>query len=674
LLVIEEADELVEEDPAAESEADEAEAGLSTEVEESEENDIGEPNEITATDGPENQLVLIPPILSDKNGLMPQSRSAVAETVAPMQIVALVELFPPAYDWSIEIPGLFGFRGVEWKYIFDNGFTEQYNTVSIISGYFGDEWMYGVSGDTFDNAIFANNKTIHCMEPGMTAPCPNGDNVREVVMYYIEDFMYLDGFMYHLYFGSAQFGYEPIYAYSERGQEMGFFIAIRKTDQIPVLKLDADTDQPITNTEFTLFSYPVSIVDGRVVTDTAQITAHDPAWIKVDVQITDSSGLLNFIELPYGYYQVVESCPHPEYKSYEESGGQPCFVTIDRDNTPSLQVFKDERIQIGVEVYKDTVKQTSAAFSTDELDYLKIDNIGQELYHYDLYFRSTANVRVDELTIIDPLENVAAGQVRIVEVFTPVTWGDSDGLFNLWYQTNRTDFSMNYSDVSALDTNPDNPNNPNKQQVWPSTGWQLWQAGIPTTASKRLSVKGLGLADGEYITALRFEYGSVEIGFTNANGPINGIKETGQDASAFSSAIDWTPNEIDRFYSQKAAEAAGLLPATYLVACPVGMLPPDTISSSVTAYQARNLVLTDQAYDEVTTKVIEPFMVATDPFVPLQKNTQVSYPHPASYTLPRTGDDLGAWSAGIVVGMLMLGASLVFISRRKPSRQPVKRW
>ncbi|MCL2136421.1 MAG: hypothetical protein FWH40_02695 [Coriobacteriia bacterium] len=598
------------------------------------------------------------PYFIDPPTMMPRSRGIDAIDGPPQSISVLVTLAPPGYDVS-RISGSVGFHGSGWEHIAEYGFDANYNTVSIVSGYDGNDWLYGVIGDRENNALFSDNSTIHCIDPGMTPPCPNGDNTRQISMEYRGEIVHRNS-VYYLYWGFATFHYDPIHAYGGGPQRMGFYVAIPRQYSISVLKLDADSHQVVPNTEFTLYSYPVAVTDGLVTTDTDTIQHNDPAWQEIGRSNTDLNGKLSFKGLSIGYYQIVESRPNPLYKSYAESGGLPCFVLIDRFNSPEIQVFEDEMIQIGVEVYKNTITLTSAAFQTSPNDPAGIDNTGIETYQYDLYFRSTSNVRVDEFVVVDPLENVSAGQVRIVQVFTPVAWGDSDGYFNLWYQTNTTDPTIDYSDANANATNPDNPNNPDKAQVWPSKGWQLWQANIPTTQSISLPVAGLGLGEGEYISALRYEYGSVEVGFTTLNGPLS-TQQTAKTAKP--AAIDWTPLMTDRFYAEGARAASGLKPASYLVACPEGMLPPTTITSSVSAYIARNIVLTDQDEDDVLTEVIEPFELQVAPFQVEEGISQVTYAKPVNH-LPLTGDTIAIYLCASAIILMAIANVLLGLSRR----------
>ena len=578
----------------------------------------------------------------------------------PASISVQVTLTPPDLGYSI-VGNLYGYYSAEWLEVAEHGFTSERNSVVITSGYSGNDWLYGVTGDDEFNAEFAANSTVHCIDPGKTAPFPGGNNTRDFVMDYY-GVQHINNVPYCLYWGSSTFNYDPNFDYNSGAgpQRMGLFVAIPRSFDIPVVKRDAATEQAVADTEFTLLKYPVSLQDGVITTNTSNIASNDLAWQQQGSLTTDASGKVTFTKLSYGYYQLIESRPNPLYMSYEESGGAAHFIKIDRYSTPEVQVFEDELIYIGVEVYKNTISLTSAAFRTNQTDNTIINNTGAELYHYDLYFRSTSNVRVDELTIIDPLENASSNQVRVIEVYTPIVFGDTDGYFNLWYQTNRTDSSTSYSNESALSSNPHNPNNPNQTQVWPSTGWQLWQAKLSTTSSTALSVADLGLSDGEYISALRYEYGSVERGFTNLNG---GLTTTQSNKSSKPAAIDWQPQPADRFYSAAAANATGLKPATYMVSCPEAMLPPSTISSSVYANIARNYVLTDYDFDDVHTRVIEPFELAVRPYEPDAGKTVSHYTKPVVH-LPSTGDLLGQHLWVNCAVLLSMGCFMLVSSRR----------
>ena len=418
-----------------------------------------------------------------------------------------------------------------------------------------------------------------------------------------------------------------------------------------VEKLDKSTGRPIPDTEFTLYR------------ESAQGVGD---WIEVDKLVTDKDGKLSFYPVVQGSYKSEETRPNPNYASSEESGEEGSrYFTIDENSTGEVQVFYDEMIQISCETYKDTINITSAGFRTFEDDYLQIENVGAEQYHYTFDFRSTSNVRADEFTVVDPLTEVFTGHVRVRELFTPVTQGDTDGFFNLWYQTNHTDTSQLYSSANAMDTNPHNPNNPENTQKWSSVGWQLWQQNIPATSMVRLSVADLGLASDEYITALRYEYGSVEVGFTTRATGKQALQQSKELKGTFS---DWSDAPQAADGSTFQALSVNLEPATYLVDCSTVLLPPALILGSASVSIARNVVLSDDDRDTVKTTVIEPFMMQTVHTPPTDITRFEDYIEPTTGELPVTGDNGSLLAYLLAIALLLLATALQcarFIQSRK---------
>jgi hypothetical protein len=408
---------------------------------------------------------------------------------------------------------------------------------------------------------------------------------------------------------------------------------------VEATKLDRDNNEPLPDTEFTLYR------ESEPGSDT---------WEPVDVLVSDARGKVVFFPVIKGSYKLVETRPNPAYASCEESGDEGTrFFTVDENSTSEIQVFYNEKIQLSCEIYQDTINVTSSAFKTDDEDDLRIENVGIESYHYTLDFRSTSNVRADEFTVVDPLGAVASGGVRLKELFTPVAYGDSDGFFNLWYQTNLTDAAQTYSSANAMSTNPFNMNNPDGIQNWPSVGWQLWQEALPTTLTTRLDVENLGLAPDEYITALRFEYGSVEVGFTTRNT----LKHSLQTEKELKSVIsDWSENQQDSDTTFRPLGAAELKPVTYLVTCSAALLPPAIIRDSATVNIARNVVLSDRDEDAVRTGVIEPFMMQTKSEPPTDVTALDGFGEPPMGGLPVTGDN--ALTIVRVLALLLLFAVL----------------
>ena len=318
---------------------------------------------------------------------------------------------------------------------------------------------------------------------------------------------------------------------------------------------------------------------------------------------------------------------------------------------------------IHVEVAKDTIKRTSAAFdgraSNVGVDGEPINNVGDvtEHYRYDIDFRSMANVQVDEFVVDDPLEAVRDGYIRVTEFWTPAVWGDIDGMMNVWYKSKSAPVGGSNPDLAkALTVTKIDE----ADRVFPTplynagtaegrNGWKLWRhidqggegySGIITSVKLGLPKD---LAAGDYVTAIRLEYGEVAVGFTSKNygdeigkGPdvpsntakdgsdkkapyryTNGSedylgKKTGAGRieplanpitplgiKSLDSALvrvleeeldmpipkkgatnDWTPVEGRVDYSEEALNATGLLPATYLVKAVKALDEADIVSSA----------------------------------------------------------------------------------------------
>lgn len=116
---------------------------------------------------------------------------------------------------------------------------------------------------------------------------------------------------------------------------------------------------------------------------------------------------------------------------------------------------------------------------------------------------------------------------------------------NVWYKTDKT--PEDYVDESGANaTLSDGHENPwlSDEATAPTlgedgravdfTGWKLWRADVPTTEATELSVADLGLEDDEHVTAVRFEYGRVEAGFTTRDGgwDRDGIKDAHDDIAS----------------------------------------------------------------------------------------------------------------------------------------------
>ena len=377
----------------------------------------------------------------------------------------------------------------------------------------------------------------------------------------------------------------------------------------------------------------------------------------VEKAVSDGDGRAYFKDLPPGKYIVRELSPPPGYMLNENFA--PVITLSYEGNAVEYLTWTGVCMDskgLSVEVDKDTIKRTSAAYVSlpGQAGY---NNIGQvdERYKYDIDFRSTSGIWADEFVVDDPLENVFYGKVIVEELWTPVVWGDYDGHWNLWYATNKTDQFTLYSAVSAMDTNPYNPENPERLAVYPNIGLKLLASGLKANERYHFTLDDFGLSEGEYLTKLRFEYGRVEVGFTSKNysdESLNGEhrKISGKDLRLPSHAanelmlldarlfdeprlfsdlnsvlikesygfvdyitgisgntVDWTPIEGTRFYSEGAKNPGyDLLPASYLVSAVKPMEDIDIVSS-VSARIARDLLMRAYDQDAVVTKEIGTF-------------------------------------------------------------------
>ena len=165
-------------------------------------------------------------------------------------------------------------------------------------------------------------------------------------------------------------------------------------------------------------------------------------------------------------------------------------------------------------------------------------------YDYTLDFRSTSNTWTDEFTVEDDFYGVMTGKATLDSITTPQAYKDFDGKMNVWYKTDQT--PSDYSDESgANQTLSDGHGNPwltdesNSETLGEDgrkidyTGWKLWKADVSTTEAEDLKVSDLELSEGEHVTAIRFEYGRVESGFTTREDDWDrdGIKDSHDDVN-----------------------------------------------------------------------------------------------------------------------------------------------
>ena len=350
-------------------------------------------------------------------------------------------------------------------------------------------------------------------------------------------------------------------------------------------KVDQDTGAPVGKTGFGLYRWigegePDPTFGGRQ--GFHGVFAEDPdgevdgsLWEMVAEGTTDDMGAVIFEGLEFGWYMMVEVVPNPDYAEWWESAGSTWgryLFKADKDSdVRQTQTYGNMAISLECNVSKATIDRTSAAFQSGEWAPVRVDNVGKERYRYDIAFDAgSTNVRADQYAVVDPCEFTALG-IRLDTLVTPVVYGDTDGLVNVWYRTNATDASAVYSTASATAGNPENQMADGTDRIG-TVGWRLWREGVAAGARTRLDVSGLGLADGEHVTGIMLEYGSVEVGF-----------RTLQDMSYLVYATEPLDNSDGE------------------------VVIPNSVTSHITRNWRDGQGLYDDAHDNVITRVIDTF-------------------------------------------------------------------
>ena len=235
-------------------------------------------------------------------------------------------------------------------------------------------------------------------------------------------------------------------------------------------------------------------------------------------------------QLAPGKYTLIERITPSNYDQAER-------IEFEVEDTGEIQACEmlDKPIKISTEIDKrQEIANPSAEMVNANGDGAnKADPVNKKngMFSYSIDYSNTSNTWVDEFTVYDQLDGVNAGLVKLNSLATAQGYKDYDGKMNLWYQTNKTpaDYADDKNKANAtLDDGHENPwitgdtrsdnskkNDPDGDgRTLDYTGWKLWKSGISTTVAETLDVSQLGLADDEYVTAIRLEYGRVEKGFT----------------------------------------------------------------------------------------------------------------------------------------------------------------
>lgn len=229
-----------------------------------------------------------------------------------------------------------------------------------------------------------------------------------------------------------------------------------------------------------------------------------------------------------GSYTLVETMTP---NTYDEATS--VAFTVEETGAVQRVVMYDEPIHITGELDKrqevadpiNPLAEADALASEGGTNRAPVRNSADGSYRYSIDFRNTSNTWVDEFTVTDTIDAAEQGLATLTGITTPVATGDYDGFLNIWYQTNLT--PLDYIDQRGANaTRSDGHENPwldhesvvvvigDDGRRLGYHGWKLWAEHVDAAEATDLSVDNLALADGEHVTAVRFEYGRVEEGFT----------------------------------------------------------------------------------------------------------------------------------------------------------------
>lgn len=207
----------------------------------------------------------------------------------------------------------------------------------------------------------------------------------------------------------------------------------------------------------------------------------------------------------------------------------PIQFTVEETGEIQTVVLYDEPIEISGEIDKrQEIAQPTAqdTLADESKSNAKVKASDDGSFEYSVDFRSTSSTWVDEFTVEDSIAGAQQGLAVLCGLTTPRVAGDYDGKMNIWYYTNLDSAAGEVND-SANATLSDGHVNPWLSQECNAnvlgddgraldyTGWRLWAVDVSTTRATELSVDSLDLDEGEFVCAIRLEYGRVEAGFAS---------------------------------------------------------------------------------------------------------------------------------------------------------------
>jgi hypothetical protein len=307
------------------------------------------------------------------------------------------------------------------------------------------------------------------------------------------------------------------------------FIDYRYRD-IVVNKIDQDTGAAVSDTTYKLYRW-TDPDDPQACPLECGGDDASGTWTEIATSTTDTNGSHIFGGLTFGYYRISETVPRIDYAYASESGQiDTYYFSVDENKREQVQTWKNRAISLECHVNERTIAITSAGFRSLARQTVAYDNTAsgsKEKYRYDVTFdNGNTNVRADQYSVVDTLSFNRYG-IRLSDLYTPVVVNDSDGVYNIWYKTDLSDSDTVYSDLSA---NAPEAASTNKSTLDSSAtdgltlsdgtdristkGYRVWAQNVSCTARQHLSVDDLNLADGEHLTSLVLEFGSVEEHFT----------------------------------------------------------------------------------------------------------------------------------------------------------------
>ena len=336
-----------------------------------------------------------------------------------------------------------------------------------------------------------------------------------------------------------------------------------------VRELDAPEGYVVSDEVFELEVGADGVIDPEKLTVEDDFTKVDISKVEVtggeelpgaELEVRDAAGELvdawtsgeephRIERLEPGRYTLIEKFSPRTHDVAEE-----IEFTVEETGEVQTVEMTDEPIQIDGQIDKREEIADPTAADTDAT--AEVTGGDEGAYDYSVDYRSTSNTWADELTMTDELDAVVKGLAELKGITTPVLVGDTDGLLNVWYKTDKTaedhvdESGANATDLEAnpwLTTEEVIAEIGEDGRAVDYTGWRLWAADVDATTATELKVSDLGLEEGEKVTAIRIEHGHVDEGAST--------RADGWDREALKDALDTIVDVTDDHTEGEAALA-----------------------------------------------------------------------------------------------------------------------